>query len=65
MKLTLFGKGREWIKAPISGTAILVSSSACVYECLWTHDLKQATLWTILTAVWSMRRDKYLERINE
>jgi len=61
MKFWLFGKGREFVRAPISGSAILFASVACVYECFWTKDLKQATLWMILMTVWSIRRDKYLE----
>lgn len=61
----LLGKGREWIKAPISGTAIILAHLMCIFHWLWSGDWERGALWAILAAVWTIMRDKYLETVDE
>lgn len=57
----LLGRGREWIKAPISGTAIILAHLMCIFHWLWTAEWERGALWALLAAVWTLQRDRYLE----
>ena len=60
-RLTLFGPGKEWSRAPISGTAILFCYVASVVALLVSNDLHAALLYVLLAEVFGIRRDRYLE----
>jgi len=60
MKMNLFGKGKDWIKAPIAGTTILACHAGLLFRA-WQGDLHGMLLFLILSEIVSARRDKYLE----
>ena len=61
--MTLFGKGKDWILAPIAGTQMLVCLAGVVW-CAWTQDIHGMLLWGIMFEVVAHRREKYLETLN-
>lgn len=61
--MTLFGKGKDWIKAPISGTLVLVCYAGAVIS-TYRGDLHGFLLWMIMADLTSIRRDKYLENYD-
>lgn len=62
--LSLFGKGKDWIKAPISGSTILVCYAGAIVS-TYLEDIHGMLLWMILAEVIGARRDKYLEEDND
>lgn len=62
--LSLFGKGKDWIKAPIAGTAMLICFAGIIYSAVH-GSIDRMLLWSILFEVISLRRDKYLEEDND
>jgi len=61
--VTLFGKGKGWIKAPISGTLLLACFAGTLYGAV-TGNVDRMLLWGILAEVVGLRRDRYLETFN-
>lgn len=62
--LSLFGKGKDWIKAPIAGTLLLVCFGGLLFAAV-TGNIERMLLWGILAEVVGLRRDKYLETVDE
>lgn len=59
--MNLFGKGRDWSLAPVSGSAIILAHFWSITHWFWLGDLEKAILWAILASVWTIQRDRYLE----
>lgn len=57
--MRLFGRGKEWIKAPIAGTMILICYAGAMIA-LYRHS-EEFLMWMILAELLGIRRDKYLE----
>lgn len=62
--MTLFGKGKDWIKAPISGTLLLVCFGGLLFAAV-TGNIERMLLWGILAEVVGLRRDRYLENEHD
>ena len=62
--MTLFGEGKDWIKAPISGTLLLVCFGGLLFAAA-TGNIERMLLWGILAEVVRLRRDKYLENEHD
>lgn len=61
--MNIFGTGKAWIKAPITGTAILVCYTGSIVSAT-KGDLHGILLFCILADVIGIRRDKYIERFD-
>lgn len=61
--MNVFGKGHEWVKAPLSGTMILVCYAGA-FLCAYLKDLHGVLLWLILQELVEARRNKYLEDLD-
>ena len=61
MKAGLFGKGRGWILAPVSGTTIIVCYVAGIVQA-WHGDIHAMLLLGIMAEVVTLNRNAYLDR---
>ena len=62
--MTLFGKGKDWIKAPISGTLLLVCFGGLLFAAATGEHRTDASVG-ILAEVVGLRRDRYLENEHD